>query len=174
MLTTGAGEEAAWLESMRYLKAAETAPADERPETRLLLNPAGTVWDLPLALKALQRSHFVIVPTQPSLPDARDAMKTVAQIDDAEDLAKTPIPRALVWTRFLPGFESLVARHVRQSLEGEDVPILKTAVMERAAFRAIHLTGKVPRQTEPKGQAAGNIAALTQEVLEHLQVKEEA
>jgi chromosome partitioning protein len=36
-----------------------------------------------LAFKALQRSHFVLVPTQPSLPDARDAMKTVAQIDDA-------------------------------------------------------------------------------------------
>lgn len=48
-----------------------------------------------LALKALQRSHFVLVPTQPSLPDARDAMKTIAQIDDAEELARTPIARDL-------------------------------------------------------------------------------
>jgi len=60
-----------------------------------------------LALKALQRSDFVIIPAQPSLPDARDAMKTVAQIDDAQELAKTPIPRALVWTRFLPGLKVL-------------------------------------------------------------------
>lgn len=125
-----------------------------------------------LALKALQRSHFVIIPAQPSLPDARDAMKTVAQIDDAQELAKTPIPRALVWTRFMPGFESLVARHVRQSMEGQDVPILKAALMERAAFRAIHLTGTVPRQTDPTGTAAQNVAALTKEVLHRLQIKQ--
>jgi chromosome partitioning protein len=127
-----------------------------------------------LALKALQRSHFVLVPTQPSLPDVRDAMKTVAQIDDAQELARVPIARGVVWTRFLPGFESRVARHVRQSLEGEDVPILKTALMERAAFRAIHLTGEVPRQTEPGGPAATNVSALAQEVLERLAVKEAA
>ena len=125
-----------------------------------------------LALKALQRSHFVLVPTQPSLPDARDAMKTIAQIDDAQELARIPIARALVWTRFLPGFESKVARHVRRSMEAEEVPILKTALMERAAFRAIHLTGEVPRQSDPGGPAAANVGALTQEVLEHLRVKE--
>jgi chromosome partitioning protein len=127
-----------------------------------------------LALKALQRSHLVLVPTQPSLPDVRDAVKTIAQIDDAEELARTPIPRAVVWTRFLPGFESRVARHVRQSLEGQGVPILKSALMERAAFRAIHLTGQVPRQEEPKGAAALNVTALMLEVLAQLQVKEEA
>ena len=91
-------------------------------------------------------------------------MKTIAQIDDAQELADHLIPRALVWTRFLPGFESTVARHVHESMEGEDVPILKTALMERAAFRAIHLTGTVPRQTEPKGPAARNVTQLTNEL----------
>ena len=127
-----------------------------------------------LALKALQRSHFVLVPTQPSLPDARDAIKTMAQIDDAEELARAPIARAIIWTRFLPGFESRVARHVRQGLEGEGLPILNGALMERAAFRAIHLTGQVPRQTEPSSTAAANVTALAREVLEHLQVQEAA
>lgn len=127
-----------------------------------------------LALKALQRSHFVLVPTQPSLPDAKDAMKTIAQIDDAQELARTPIARAIIWTRFLPGFESRVARHVRKSLEGEGLPILKGALMERAAFRAIHLTGEVPRQTEPASAATANVTALAAEVMAHLQVKEVA
>jgi chromosome partitioning protein len=127
-----------------------------------------------LALKAMQRSHFVLVPMRPSLPDARDAMKTVAQIDDAEELARTPIPRALIWTLFRPGFESKVSRHVRKSLEGEGVAILKSALMERAAFQAIHLTGRVPRQTEPKGGAAANVTALAQEVMANLRVEETA
>ncbi len=125
-----------------------------------------------LAIKALQRSHLVLVPTPPSLPDARDAIKTVAQVDDAQELARSPIARALVWTRFLPGFESKVARHVRQSLEGEEVPILKTALMERTAYRAIHLTGTVPRQEGAASAAATNISALAQEVLVYLQAGE--
>lgn len=127
-----------------------------------------------LALKALQRSHFVLVPTQPSLPDAKDALKTIAQINDAEELARTPIARAIIWTRFLPGFESRVARHVRTSLEDEGLPILMGALMERAAFRAIHLTGEVPRQSEPTSAATANVTALAAEVMAHLQVKEVA
>ncbi len=121
-----------------------------------------------LALKALQRSHFVLVPTQASLPDARDAMKTMAQIDDAQDLARIPIERAMIWTRFLPGFESKSARHVRESLEGQGVNILKTVLMERAAFREIHITGQVPRQVDPASSASANISAMAGEILNRL------
>ena len=137
------------------------------------------VIDLPggsstLALKALQRSHFVLVPTQASLPDVRDAMKTIAQIDDAQDLARSPIARAMVWTRFLPGFESKSARHVRESLEGQGVTILKSALMERAAFREIHITGQVPRQVDPTSGAAANITSMAAEILDQLKNLAEA
>ena len=83
----------------------------------------------------MHRSHFVLVPAQAALPDVKAAMKTIAQIDDAQELSRTTIARAIVWTRVLSGFESRGARHVRQSLEAEEgVPILKAAMMERAAF----------------------------------------
>jgi chromosome partitioning protein len=127
-----------------------------------------------LALKALQRSHFVIVPTQASLPDVRDALKTLAQIEDAQDLAKSPIARAMVWTRVLSGFESRSAKHVRESLEAQPTEILKAALMERAAFREIHITGAVPRQTDPASAASTNVAAVTAEILEHLKKLAEA
>jgi chromosome partitioning protein len=151
------------------LKALRTAEDDK--DIVLIDLPGGSST---LGLKAISRSHFVLVPMRPSLPDARDAMKTVAQIDDAEELARVPIPRALVWTLFRAGFESKVSRHVRTSLEGEGVAILKSALMERAAFQAIHLTGKVPRQVEPSGAAAGNVTALAQEIMEWLKIREEA
>lgn len=128
-----------------------------------------------LALKAMHRSHFVLVPSQPSLPDVRAAMRTVAQIDDAQELARTPIARAVLWTRVPVGFESRGAKHVRQTLEGhKDVPILRTFLMERAAFREIHITGQVPRQTDPGCNAARNVAALACEVLEQIAKLKEA
>jgi chromosome partitioning protein len=127
-----------------------------------------------LALKALQRTNFCLVPCQVSLPDVRDAVKTLAQIDDAQELARTNIPRALIWTRVLPGFESRVSRHVRESVEGKDLPVFSTALLERAAFRELHLTGQTPRQTDSKSAAAANITAITQELLAHLERLREA
>jgi len=119
-----------------------------------------------LALKSLHRSHFVIIPTQASLPDVKAATKTLAQIDDAQELSGSPIARAILWTRILSGFESRSARHVRESVEHDvQAAILKTALMERSAFREIHITGQVPRQTDPEGNAAANVAALAAEVL---------
>jgi chromosome partitioning protein len=122
-----------------------------------------------LALKALHRSHFVLVPTQASLPDVKAAMKTLAQIDDAQELARTPIARAVLWSRVLSGFESRSARHVRETVEAQEhIPILRNVMMERAAFREIHITGQVPRQIDPKGSAAQNVAAITAELLEQI------
>ena len=63
---------------------AELKKAESRQDVVLIDLPGGSST---LALKALQRSHLVLVPTQASLPDVRDAMKTLAQIDDAQDLA---------------------------------------------------------------------------------------
>jgi chromosome partitioning protein len=121
-----------------------------------------------LALKALQRSNFVLVPCQASLPDVRDAVKTLAQIDDAQDLARVDIVRSLIWTRVLSGFESRAAKHVRESVEGKNLPIFRSAVMERAAFREMHLTGKTPRQTGAAA-AASNVAAVAAELLANLE-----
>jgi len=127
-----------------------------------------------LALMALQRSHFVLVPTQTSLPDTRDAMKTVAQIDNAQELARMPIGRALIWTRVPTQFESRESKHLRKSLEGRGVNILKAALMERNSIRSIHMTGKVPRQTNSKDKATDNVAEIAEEVLRQLDMMQEA
>jgi chromosome partitioning protein len=120
-----------------------------------------------LALKAFHRSHFVLIPAQPSMPDVKAAMKTVAQVDDAQELARAPIARALIWTRIMPGYESVPVRQVREAMEANsDVPIFKSALMERAAFREIHITGLVPRQKDPNGGPAKNVAAVTAELFE--------
>jgi chromosome partitioning protein len=151
--------------------------AEEKNDIVLVDLPGGSST---LALKAMQRSHFVLVPTQMSLLDARDAMKTITQIDDAQELIRLPIARAILWTRVLPTFESRAARRVRTDLEKiqknkGNMSIMKTALMERTAFREMLLTNKVPRQEPTSSQqdsasakATGNVEAIADEVLEHL------
>lgn len=127
-----------------------------------------------LALMALQRSNFVLVPTQMSLPDTRDALKTIAQINNAQELARTPIARAIIWTRVPTQFESRESRHIRSTLEGKGIDIFEAGLLERNAFRSIHITGKVPRQSAPDSPPAQNVDQITREVLAHLTKLSEA
>ena len=150
---------------------AELRKAEAESDVVLIDLPGGSST---LSLKALQRSNYVIIPCQASLPDVRDAIKTIGQIDDAQDLARAPIERSIIWTRILPGFESRVSRHVRESVEGKGVPIFAAGLMERAAFREFHVTGKTPRQVDPTGAAAANIAKITEELLSKVQKLAEA
>lgn len=118
-----------------------------------------------VAVKALTKSHFVLIPTQHSILDARDAMKTVAQVDDAQELGRYVIPRSLIWTRVMPGFESMAARRVRADMENIDVPIFESALMNRAAFQEMFLRGEVPRQFKPGGSEAKNLSTITRELV---------
>ena len=118
-----------------------------------------------VAVKALTKSHFVLIPTQHSILDARDAMKTVAQVDDAQELGRYAIPRSLIWTRVMPGFESMAARRVRADMENIDVPIFESVLMNRAAFQEMFLRGQVPRQFKPGGSEAKNLSQITTELV---------
>ena len=152
------------------LPAIRQAEADKADVIMIDL-PGGTSL---LSFKAMQRAHLVLIPTQASLPDAKDAVKTVQQVDDAQDGVRMPILRALLWTRVPAGFESVSSRHVRKHVEGLGLPLFNTSLLERAAFREMHVTGKVPAQTDPAGTAAANVAAIAEELLTHLTPKENA
>ena len=147
--------------------------AEEENEIVIVDLPGGAS---ALALKTFHRSHFVLIPAQVSMPDVKAAMKTVAQIDDAQELARMPIARAMIWTRILPGFESVPVRQVRAAVEETgSIRIFKSALMERAAFRDIHISGMVPRQKDPNGGPAGNVTAIVSELLESIaRLKEQA
>jgi hypothetical protein len=57
-------------------------------------------------------------------------------------------------------------KHVRKSIEGAMFPLFKTALLERAVFRAVHLTGE---------DRTVNVTAITNEPLRALtQLAEEA
>ena len=145
---------------------AELRKAEADSDVVLIDLPGGSST---LALKALQRSNFVLVPCQKSVPDVKDARKTIGQIDDAAELTRAKLERALIWSRVPFAFESGADRYVRENAEALSIPRFTTALMDRAAFREMHITGKVPRQKDPKGPAATNVSAITTELLSNLE-----
>ena len=53
-------------------------------------------------------------------------------------------------------------------------PIFRAGLMERAAYRDIHISGLVPRQKDPNGGPASNVGALAAELLASLEKLREA
>jgi hypothetical protein len=85
-------------------------------------------------------------------------------------------PKSPAQSHILPGFESVPVRTVREAIEkrADAPPIFKSCLMERAAYRDIHISGMVPRQKDPRGGPAANVGALAAELLAFLEKLREA
>ena len=110
---------------------------------------------------------------KPGLPDVKDAVKTVAQVDDAQDLARTAHRACIALDACIPRFKSRSARHIRESVEGMDLPVFQSSLMERAGFRDSTCEAGA-RQVSPTNSLTVNVRSITQELLANLERMTEA
>jgi chromosome partitioning protein len=145
---------------------AEIRKANELADLVIVDLPGGSST---LALKSMQRSHLVLIPSQQSLLDARDAIKTVDQVEDAAELCGHAIQRAIVWSRVMPGFESRPAKKVRATVEASGTPIFTSALLNRASLQEMFLVGKALSQINARDPGAANLKAIAEELMAKLE-----
>jgi chromosome partitioning protein len=144
----------------------EIRKANETSDLVIVDLPGGSSM---LALKAMQRSHLVVIPSQQSLLDARDAIKTVDQIEDASEACGRVIPRAILWSRVMQGFESRPAKKVRATVEGSGTPIFRAALLNRVSLQEMFLVGKALSQINVKDPGAANLKTIAEELMSRLE-----
>jgi len=103
--------------------------------------------------KALARSDLVIIPAQASEPDLREALVVVGDIRDIVDTTGRSIPYRLLLTKVFP-LRTRVTDFAYAELERLGLPLFRTALVERSAYREMFLSGLPPTATE-KGKGAG-------------------
>lgn len=113
--------------------------------------------------KALARSDLVIIPAQASEPDLREALVVVSDIRDVGDTTGRSIPYRLLLTKIFP-LRTRVTDYAYQELERKGLPLFRTALVERSAYREMFLNGRPPTVTEPGKGAGAEIAALLSEI----------
>jgi len=113
-------------------------------------------------LKAIARSELVIIPAQASEPDLREALVVVSDIRDVAEEKGSPIEYRVLLTKMYP-LRTRVADFVYQELARHGLPIFRTVLVERAAYREMFLTGAPPSATDLSG-AGGEIGALVTEI----------
>lgn len=114
-------------------------------------------------LKAIARSDLVVIPAQASEPDLREALVVVSDVKDVAEEKGAPIPYRLLLTRMSP-LRTRVKDFAYEELARHGLPIFRTVMVERVAYKEMFLTGQPPVPSD--GGAGAEIAALTSEIEE--------
>jgi chromosome partitioning protein len=112
------------------------------------------------ALKAIARSDLVVIPAQASEPDLREALVVVSDVKDVGEEKGAPIPYRLLLTKMSP-LRTRVTDFAYQELARHGLPLFRTVMVERVAYKEMFLTGAPP---EAMSVAGTEIAALASEM----------
>lgn len=122
---------------------------------------------------AIAESDLVLIPTKISGMDLQEVFRTYEVVKRAEKMLKRPIPARVVLTQMSP-LQSRVAQHARSEIQANSIPVLKTEIIQRAAYQSIHFTGATPAHEGGDAKAAREITAVLGEILEALAVHAQA
>jgi chromosome partitioning protein len=106
---------------------------------------------------ATSMADFVVIPVQGSQLDAKQAARQMKLIKAQERIANRPIPFAVLFTRTNPAITPRTQRHIEKRFMELSVPMLKTRLYDREAFRAVFSYGGTIDGLADKG--VSNLAA---------------
>lgn len=90
---------------------------------------------------AMSRADLIIIPSQGSQLDAAEAVKALKLVKRQEKAFNRSIPCSVLFTRTSAAMETRDLKDVQGQLSEAGVPVFKTQMIERAAFRAIFSYG---------------------------------
>ena len=122
---------------------------------------------------AIGRSDLVIIPTQCSQLDIREAGKAIALVKQQEKAFRLSIPFKLLLTRPSPAIRSRTMKYIEEEIQGASIPRFTVEMIERDAFKALHsfggtLEGLSPKDVGGLQKAIANADAFATEVIETL------
>lgn len=122
---------------------------------------------------AISRADLVIIPTQGSQLDAKQAARAIKLVEQQEKAFRKPIPHAVLLTRTSAAIQPRSLRYIREQLLGYGVDMFDTQIIERDAFRSMFsfggsLSGLDRKQVSNVDAAMSNARAFAGEVVEKL------
>ena len=125
-----------------------------------------------LVSRAITQADLVLIPLQASGVDARQASRAVALVHEEEEaLDGRVIPFRVLLTRTSPIIATRIEREIVDALRGAGLPLMRTRLNERQAYKAIFvrrlgLTELDPAQVNGLAEAIANAQALADELVD--------
>ncbi|WP_068877528.1 ParA family protein [Phenylobacterium sp. CCH9-H3] len=122
---------------------------------------------------AISAADLVIVPTQGSQLDAKEAARALSLVKKQERTSRRQIPHAVLLTRTAVAVRSRSLVHVQGELQRHGVRLFESELNEREAFRAMFSFGGALESLDPTSvrnidKAVANARAFANEVLKML------
>lgn len=126
-----------------------------------------------IVLYAIAEADFVVIPTQGSHLDAKEASRAIRVVMQSERMTRRSIPYSVLLTRTAPMIRTRGMTHIQKTLSEAGIPVLKTELNERDAFRAPFafrqtLDGLDPAAVPGLDKAKINVAAFAHEVISRI------
>lgn len=116
-----------------------------------------------VARSAMIAADMVVIPVQPSPYDVWAAQEIVTIFHEAQTF-KTALKAAFAVNRKISN--TAIGRDVTEALAGYEFPVLTASVCQRVIFAESAIKGLTVFDVEPKGLAASEITAVTNELFE--------
>jgi chromosome partitioning protein len=115
-----------------------------------------------LAVSALKAAHFILIPVQPSPYDIWATSDLVDLVKQRMELTEGQLKAAFLISRAIRNTK--LGQEVTEALTGYALPILAVRIMQRVIYPTTAAAGTTVLDTEPHGEAAKEIRALTHEI----------
>ena len=130
-----------------------------------------------MVANAIGMSDLVLIPAQGSSMDARGGAKTIRLINNQARMARRSIPHCVVLTRTSAAVRYRTLKNVHEQLTQNGIEVLRTGIVERAAFRDLFdfggtLSDLDPSQVSNLGKAVENAREFAGEVITRLRATE--
>jgi chromosome partitioning protein len=128
---------------------------------------------------AIAQADFVIIPMQASFEDAKATRRAVRVILQSEEEAGRRIPYGVLFTRTSPTIRSRTYQHIYKSVIEAGLPVFKTELNERDAYKGVllfqqTLDGLDPKEVPNLENARRNVAAFAEELVARILVEQGA
>lgn len=126
-----------------------------------------------IVLLAVSQADLVLIPTQGSQLDAEQAGRALRVVKQQERMTGRAVPFGVLLTRTNPTIRTRTLSHIQRTLIDAGVPVLRTELHEREAFRAMFsfrcpLHALDPVQVANLDKAQANADAFAAEVVQLL------
>jgi len=128
----------------------------------LIIDLEGTASQL--VTYAISQSDLVLIPFEPTPMEARQAARAVQLVRNTGRMMGKNLAHALLLTRVNAAFQTNDEKDVRKEMEGANMPVLRNAIVRRAAYTRIFREGYLLRELyDQSAEEVKNSTASQQE-----------
>lgn len=108
---------------------------------------------------AISQSELVLIPFEPTPMEARQAARAVQLVHNTGRMMNRQVAHALLFVKVNAAIQTSDEKDVRRELEAHSIPMLRSAIVRRAAYTRIFRDGYT--LSELREQAAADVKGAT-------------